>query len=482
MDEHELLKLGNKAMNQAQKLGAEEAEIFLYVENQTLVQFVGGIFASRSGAVKGLKGMFVRIAEPWIKKKGLPIITSGIKAGVGVRAIVKKAIGFSSVSSIEEKRVLEAVEEAIKIAKIRPPDPNWVSLPEDKKPLGEGGVFDERILGLDVEKLLELCVGGCVTVGDFDKRITQAMGSISTASVSGGIVNTNGIEVFDKGTAFTVYFSAKAKSGGEEVSSGEFVVSRSYTEDLQPIAVSASERTIESLGKKALPQKYAGPVLFENVSWNELFSVIFTSGISALNVQENRSIYKGKIGNQVANEVVSAVDDGTLLEGFGTTKIDDEGVPRQKTPIIEKGVLTNVLYDNYTAKRENRGSTGNASRQGRVNAAYANQPIIKPSNLVLLPSKGSLKDLIRELSDGVLIRGSLIGALHSNVITGDFSVSADNAFKIENGEVAFPLKACTVAGNLYEALNHVIAIGNDSKSFGNFICPSLIVDKIVVST
>jgi PmbA protein len=482
VDEHELLELGNKAMNQAQKLGVDEAEIFLYVENQTLVQFVGGIFASRSGAVKGLKGTFARIAEPWIKKKGLPQITSGIKAGVGVRAIVKKAIGFSSVSSIEEKRVLEAVEEATKIAKIRPPDPNWVSLSEDKKPLGEGGVFDEKILGLDVGKLLELCVDGCVSVGDFDKRINQAMGMISTVSVSGGIVNTNGIEVFDKGTAFTASFYAKAKSGGEEVSSGEFLVSRSYTEDLQPIAVSASKRTIESLGKKPLPQKYAGPVVFENVSWNELFSVIFTSGISALNVQENRSVYKGKIGNQVTNEIVSVVDDGTLPEGFGTSKIDDEGVPRQKTPIIEKGLLTNILYDNYTAKREKRESTGNASRQGRVTAAYANQPTIKPSNLVLLPNEGSLEDLICELKNGVLIRGSLTGALHSNAITGDFSVSADNAFKIENGEVAFPLKACTVAGNLYETLNHVMAIGNDSKSFGNFVCPSLIVDKIVVST
>jgi PmbA protein len=90
--------------------------------------------------------------------------------------------------------------------------------------------------------------------------------------------------------------------------------------------------------------------------------------------------------------------------------------------------------------------------------------------------------LIRELKDGVLIRGSLIGALHSNTITGDFSVSADNAFKIENGEVAFPLKACTVAGNFYDALNSVVTIGDDLKSFGNFVCPSLIIDKIVVST
>ncbi|MEM3824499.1 MAG: TldD/PmbA family protein, partial [Candidatus Bathyarchaeia archaeon] len=335
LNEHKLLEAGKKAVNHAQKLGADEAEIFLYIENQKLVQFVGGIFASRSGAIKGLKGTFVRMAEPWLKRKGLPKITSGIKAGVGVRAVVKKAIGFSSVSSIEENRVLEAVEAATRTAKIRPPDPNWVSLPELKKPFGEGGVFDAKILEVNVEELLGLCADGCAVIGDFSKKIVQAMGAVSTTSTMKAIVNTNGVEAFDRGTIFSAYFIAKAKSGVEEVSSGDFFISRNYTENLQPVALNASKRTIESLGKKMLPQKYAGPVIFESQSWNELFSAIFTSGISALNLQENRSVYKGKIGSQVAKENVSIVDDGTLHEGIGTSKFDDEGVPRQKTPIIE---------------------------------------------------------------------------------------------------------------------------------------------------
>jgi len=104
MYENELLETGKKALTHAQKLGADEAEIFLYVEKQTSVQFVSGIFASRSDAIKGLKGSIIRMAEPWIKKKGLPKVTSGVKAGVGVRAVINKAIGFSSVSSIEEKK------------------------------------------------------------------------------------------------------------------------------------------------------------------------------------------------------------------------------------------------------------------------------------------------------------------------------------------------------------------------------------------
>lgn len=479
----ELLEVGNKAVDHAQKLGADEAEIFLYLENHASVKFVGGIFASRGGAVKGIKGLFVRIAEPWIKKKGLPMITSGIKAGVGIRAVIKKAIGFSSVSSVEGKKVREAVEEAVKVAKIRPPDPNWGTLLEPKKPAGQGGIFDQRISDLDVEKMLDLCVDCCIDAGDFDKRITQAMASTSASSVSFCIVNSQGIEVCDKGTFFVANVGTKAKSGDEEVSSGDFLFSRNFPENLQHIALNASRRTIECFDRRPLPEKYVGPVVFENMSWNQLFLPIFASVISGFNVQENRSIYKGKTGKQVAKENILVVDDGTLPDGFGTSKIDDEGFPKQKTPIVEKGVLHNFLYDNYAAQREKRESTGNASRQSFFGAAaYANQPTIRPSNLILMPGKGNLEELVGEVENGVLVKGSLIGAFASNVVTGDFSVTAENAFKIERGEVAYPLKACTVAGNLYEALNSVVAIGNDLKSFLNVMCPSLAIEKIVVST
>lgn len=144
---------------------------------------------------------------------------------------------------------------------------------------------------MGVEKLLELCVDGCVVMGDFDKRITQAIGSISTNSIIKVIVNTNGVEASDNGTAFIAHFYAKAKSGTEEVSSGDFLMSRSYTENLRPTATNASKKTVENFWKKALPQKYVRLVVFENQSWSELFSAIFTFGISAFNVQEKRSIY-----------------------------------------------------------------------------------------------------------------------------------------------------------------------------------------------
>jgi len=478
-----LLEVGKKATDHAVKLGVDEAEIFLYTEKQASVKFVGGIFASRAGTVKGFKGFLARIGESWLKKKGLPIVNSGTRAGVGIRAVTNRAIGFSSVSSLEEKRVLEAVEEAAKISKARPPDPNWVSLPELEKLSGEGGIFDEKVSSFDIEEMLSQNVDCCVAAGDVDKRIVSVMSMVSASAVYFGIVNTRGVEASDRRTVFSAYMDVKAKSGDEEVSSGGLLFSRTYVKDLMPIAVKAGRSTIECLGKKPLPEKYVGPVVFENISWSELFSTIFTYGISASNVQEDRSTYKGKLENTVAHESLSVVDDGTLSEGLGTSKTDDEGVPRRKTSVIEKGVLRSYLYDNYAAKRESVSSTGNANRQRAYgSAAYANQPFIAPSNLILVSDKSDLEGLTREMKDGVLVKGSLVGAGHSNAVTGDFSVTAGSAFKVENGVVAYPLKPCTVAGNLYDALKNVLAIGNDSKNFGRIISPSVMIDKVVVST
>jgi PmbA protein len=225
-----------------------------------------------------------------------------------------------------------------------------------------------------------------------------------------------------------------------------------------------------------------GKVVFDNESWSQLFSVIFTAGISGYNVQENRSVLRDKVGQQIAKGNVSILDDGTLPEGVGTTKMDDEGVPKQKTSVIEKGTLTSFLYDNYAARRESRESTGNASRRRDPTAPYSNQPMIRPSNLILESGSSNLDGLINEVKNGVLVKGSLIGAGHSNTVTGDFSVTGDNVFKIENGAVAYPLKPCTIAGNFYQALNSVVAVGNDPRTFGTVINPSIATDGIVAST
>lgn len=481
----ELLNIGSKAIRHAEKLGADEAEAYLSAENVTSIKYVGGIVATR-GPSKGVKAKIVRLLEPWLKKKGIIFMNRGVKAGVGVRAVIDKSSGFASVSSIEEKSVLKAVEEAINIAKIRPPDPNWKSLPDPKKPTGTGGIFDQKLVDMDPAQVLSLSAECCVAAADFDKRVTQAISGVWAMTSYVGVVNSRGVEVGNKGTLFVGFIEAKAREGDDEVSSSEQIFSRRFVDDIQELGVNASERAVACLSGKKLDGTVEYPVIFENRALSNLFAFMLAHNASAFNVQEERSKYKGKISELVADKKVSVVDDGTLRDGFNTTLIDDEGVPRQRTPIIERGVLKSFIYDNYSAKRESCESTGNASRRRAFGSApFSTQPRVSPSNLMLEPRRGKIEDLICEVNDGILVKTSLMGVIHSNAVTGDFSVTATNTFRIKNGEVKHPLKPCTIGGNFHEALKIVEMIGNDPRTCGFFAggvtCPSIVVERLTVS-
>lgn len=476
----DLMEIGSKAVRHAAKLGADEAEIFLRNEKTISVKYVGGIIATR-GMFKGVKGAFMRILEPWLKRKGIPIVNSGINAGVGIRAIVNQSIGFSSVSNIEEKEVLNGVENAMKIAKIRPPDPNWVSLPAPKKPTGHEGIFDQRIVDTDVEKYISMAAEICVSAADFERRIKQAVSALEIRVFHDAVVNSSGIEVGSKGTVAVVYSFAKVTDKGEEVQGAELLFSRVFTEDLRELGTSASRRAIECLDTKKLEKKIECPVIFENVGFNEFLSQIFAHNISALNVQEDRTVYKDKLNQQIAGQQITLVDDGTLPDGFATAPFDHEGVPRRKIVVVENGVLKAFLYDNYSAKREQKESTGNALRGAWGLPGFAVQPKPGLSNLVLKPVKGDLEDLVREVDNGILVKGQLIGVGHANLVTGDFSVTATNVFRVKNGEIVYPLKPCAIGGNFHGMLRAIETIGSDSKCFGKVTCPSVATAKLTVS-
>jgi PmbA protein len=476
----DLMEIGGKAIRHAEKLGATEAEIFLCNEKIVSVKYIGGILATR-GMFKRVKGISLRLLEPWLKRKGIPIVKSGINAGVSIRAMVDKSIGFSSVSSIQEKDVLNGVEDALKIAKIRPPDPQWISLPDPKKLTGHEGIFDKKIAETDVAKYVSMAARICVSASDFDRKIRQVVSGIDVRVFYDVVVNSRGIEAGSKGTTIAAYSFAKVREKGEEIQGADLSLSRVFVEDLRELGTNASSRAIESLGAKKLEKKIECPVIFENASFSEFLSQIFAHNVSALNVQEDRTVYKEKLNEQIASQQITLVDDGTLSDGFNTTPFDHEGVPRQRIIIVEKGVLKNFIYDNYTAKREEGESTGNALREAFGLPKFAVQPKPGLSNLVLKPGKRNLEDLIKEVGNGVLVKGQLIGVGHSNFITGDFSVTATNAFRVKNGEIVHPVKPCAIGGNFHEMLKSIELIGNDSKCFGKVTCPSVIAAKLTVS-
>jgi PmbA protein len=177
--------------------------------------------------------------------------------------------------------------------------------------------------------------------------------------------------------------------------------------------------------------------------------------IEADSVQKGKSPFRGKIGQMVASDVLTLLDDGTLAGGLGTRPYDGEGIATTRTMVIEKGILKNYLYDTYTAKKGKTKSTGNASRGG-----YHSKPLIFPTNFFIQPSNTDAKDITGGVENGILI--TELSGLHAGInhATADFSVPA-KGIVIEGGEPAYPVDNIAISGNLFDFLKNISAVGND---------------------
>ena len=189
------------------------------------------------------------------------------------------------------------------------------------------------------------------------------------------------------------------------------------------------------------------------------------------NVRRGRSILKDKIGEKIANPTLSVIDNPLLEKGMLTSKCDGEGSVSKETELIKDGVLNSFLYDIYTANKVGGKTTSNGNRY-----SYMSTPMISPTNLEFKFSE--TKDL-SEIDKGVLTT-SVLGAHTANPISGDFSVEASNAFKIENGELTDPINKAMISGNIFEIMKKVEGLDSEIRQYGSFIIPKLLVHDLRV--
>jgi TldD protein len=165
------------------------------------------------------------------------------------------------------------------------------------------------------------------------------------------------------------------------------------------------------------------------------------------------SFLANKIGEKVASEKVTLIDDGKFPNGFGTMKYDDEGVPTQKTVIIEKGVCKSFLHSRETAQHFGVNPTGNARAWN-----FEFDPIIRMRNTYIETGDHTLEELAEDIKEGFFLKGGLAGQADFN---GEFMFGTQEAIKIKNGEFAESLRGVTISGNAFEVLKNVDAVGKD---------------------
>lgn len=168
------------------------------------------------------------------------------------------------------------------------------------------------------------------------------------------------------------------------------------------------------------------------------------------------SAYSGRMGERVASELCTVVDNGTLPNRRGSLNIDDEGVTTQNTVLIENGILKNYMLDKRNAKLMNKQSTGNGRRE-----SYADLPIPRMTNTYMLAGQSLPEDIIRSVKRGLYAVN--FGGGQVDITSGKFVFSASEAYLIEDGKVTAPVKGATIIGNGPDVLTKVSMVGNDLK-------------------
>ncbi|WML43914.1 TldD/PmbA family protein [Neobacillus sp. PS3-40] len=278
--------------------------------------------------------------------------------------------------------------------------------------------------------------------------------SIRTESVTRNLANNKGLSLQDKINYLYVIVEAIAKDGEETKTSVEFEITKDFHQlNAKEIAKKAAEEAISQFGSRNIKSKDYS-VLLRNDAAANLFAT-FSSNFSAENTQAGISSLNDKLGNQIASQKISIVDDPLLENGLASRTFDSEGVASKKLTLVQSGVLQSLLHNQKTAKKDQTETTGHAHKD-----SYKTAVKVGPSNLYIEPSTTSFEELLASMGEGILITN--LSGLHSgaNQISGDFSVAA-NGFFVKDGKISFPVNLMTIAGNFYQLLQNVEEIGSD---------------------
>ncbi len=204
-------------------------------------------------------------------------------------------------------------------------------------------------------------------------------------------------------------------------------------------------------------KKIAGkmPAIISSEAGGTLIHEAVGHSLEADIVQKGMSPYKkDRVGEKVASDIVTVVDDATILNKRGSFSFDDEGIQSQKKILVENGILRSYMYDRLTALKDLAMPTGNGRRE-----SYKFKPIPRMTNTMIASGSGSVKDLIKDTKYGIFVKR--MGGGQVNTVTGDFIFEVGEAYMIENGEVGEPLRSATLMGNGANVLNTIDAVCND---------------------
>jgi len=395
---------------------------------------------------------------------------------MGLRVFFGQRAASTHTSDFSADGLRQLVEGALALARLTSEDPH-AGMPEPElvgSLSGDLQLYFDDVYSLPTEERIAQARRAEAAALNADPRIRNSEGgSFDAADNHQVMVNSLGFS----GEYKTSYCSLAAVPIAQI---DEFPMQRDYwfsvartlskLESPEHVGRVAAERTLRRLGARKVKTARV-PIIFDPMVARSLLDTL-GQAVNGDAIYRGASFLAGKLGERIAGENVTVIDDGTLPGGFGTSPFDDEGVPTQRTTVIERGVLKSYLLNTYTARKLGLKTTGNAAR------GLAGNPGISSGNFFLQPGTRPPHRIIADVRQGLYVTEFL--GFGVNLVTGDYSRGASGLW-IENGAPAYPVEEITVAGNLRDMLNNISEIGNDLQFRGSTAAPTLRVDGMTVA-
>ncbi|HWB84266.1 MAG TPA: metallopeptidase TldD-related protein [Bryobacteraceae bacterium] len=394
--------------------------------------------------------------------------------GAGLRILKGRNTGASYTSDLSSEGIERLVRSAVELADVTTEDPH-AGLPEPEELgsiAGDLELYAPGVAQLETSFKIDAAKRAEEAALSADPRIANSEGaSFDTHMGRHVFANSLGFA----GEYRTSYCSLSAVPVARDGESMErdywYTMARGFEglEAPEQVGRTAAARALRRLNAVKVETQRV-PVVFEPRTARTLLDNIFEA-VHGMSIYRHESFLAGKLGEKVASENVTVVDDGTIPGLFGTSPFDDEGVPSRRTVVIDKGVLKSYLLNSYAARKLAMKTTGNASRGLTGNAGIGH------GNFFIEKGVQTAEEIIGGIANGFYVT-ELMG-FGVNIVTGDYSRGAAGLW-IRNGELAFAVSEVTIAGNLKDMLMGLESVGSDLEFRGSVAAPTLKIGEMTI--
>jgi PmbA protein len=418
--------------------------------------------------------------ETRVRGEEIDFVVQARQRTLGLRALVRGSRGMrsaiTSTSDLSPEAIDRMADETVALARATAEDPA-AGLPDGG--FADGGGAEDLGLGaaedrsVSVEARIEDARAAEAAARARDPRIVNSEGS-QAASDFRRVVYGNSLGFLGSYESATHSITCEplARENGSMQRDSWFSVGRRLSALEEPAAVGrrAAERALRRLGARSVPTCEV-PVLFDPITAASLLGQL-AGCASGYAVYRKTTFLAGRLGEEIASPLLTAIDDGRKPGGLGTRPFDGEGLPTRRNVLLQRGRLSSWLLDSYSARKLGLASTGNAAR------GAGSAPSVGATNLWFEPGTRTQAEIIGDTRRGLLVT-ELIG-MGFNPVTGDYSRGAAGLW-IENGEIVHPVEEVTIAGNFGQMLRDVDAVGSDLLWLGRIASPTLRVARMTVA-